>query len=76
MLRRGCNFVDGNDELGRPDAGLFFLSFQRSSEQFITVQGSLAADGLNEYLKHVGSAIFAVPGGVRQGEFVGQALFD
>jgi deferrochelatase/peroxidase EfeB len=75
MLRRGYNFVDGNDELGRLDAGLFFLSFQRSPEQFITVQRSLASDGLNEYLKHVGSAIFAVPRGVRPGEHVGQALF-
>ena len=75
MLRRGYNFVDGNDELGRLDAGLFFLSFQRSPEQFITVQQRLAGDGLNEYLKHVGSAIFAVPGGVAKGEFVGQALF-
>ena len=46
-----------------------------SPEQFITVQRSLATDGLNEYLKHVGSAIFAVPAGVREGEFVGQALF-
>ncbi|GLI27164.1 peroxidase [Agromyces rhizosphaerae] len=75
MLRRGYNFVDGNDALGRLDAGLFFLSFQRSPQQFIDVQRSLAADGLNEYLKHVGSAIFAVPGGVAEGEFVGQRLF-
>ena len=75
MLRRGYNFVDGNDELGRLDAGLFFLSFQRSPQQFIDVQRSLAADRLNEYLKHVGSAIFAVPGGIAEGEFVGQALF-
>ncbi|MBM7832342.1 deferrochelatase/peroxidase EfeB [Agromyces cerinus] len=75
MLRRGYNFVDGNDSLGRLDAGLFFLSFQRSPQQFIDVQTSLASDGLNEYLKHVGSAIFAVPGGVAEGEFVGQALF-
>ncbi|MFF2276734.1 iron uptake transporter deferrochelatase/peroxidase subunit [Agromyces sp. NPDC058126] len=76
MLRRGYNFVDGNDELGRLDAGLFFLSFQRSPQQFIDVQTSLATDGLNEYLKHVGSAIFAVPGGIAEGEFVGQRLFD
>jgi len=75
MLRRGYNFVDGNDELGRLDAGLFFLSFQRSPQQFIDIQTSLAADGLNEYLKHVGSAIFAVPGGIAEGEFVGQRLF-
>ncbi|QAY72513.1 deferrochelatase/peroxidase EfeB [Agromyces protaetiae] len=75
MLRRGYNFVDGNDELGRLDAGLFFIAYQRSPQQFIDVQRSLASDGLNEYLKHVGSAIFAVPGGVKKGEFVGQALF-
>ncbi len=76
MLRRGYNFVDGNDELGRLDAGLFFIAYQRSPQQFIDVQRSLASDGLNEYLKHVGSAIFAVPGGIAKGEFVGgQALF-
>lgn len=75
LLRRGYNFVDGNDALGRLDAGLFFVSFQRSPQQFIDVQRSLAADGLNEYLKHVGSAVFAVPAGVAEGEFVGQALF-
>jgi deferrochelatase/peroxidase EfeB len=27
--RRGYNFVDGNNDLGRLDAGLFFLSYQR-----------------------------------------------
>jgi len=75
LLRRGYNFVDGNDELGRLDAGLFFLSFQRSPEQFIAVQRNLASDGLNEYLRHVGSAIFAVPGGIAPGEHVGRALF-
>ncbi|CAN5180585.1 iron uptake transporter deferrochelatase/peroxidase subunit [soil metagenome] len=76
LLRRGYNFVDGNDELGRLDAGLFFLSFQRSPEQFITVQRSLAGhDALNEYIKHVGSAIFAIPPGVRATGSVGDALF-
>jgi deferrochelatase/peroxidase EfeB len=75
MLRRGYNFVDGNDELGRLDAGLFFISFQRSPEQFIRVQRSLAGhDALNEYIRHVGSALFAVPPGVRQGEWIGQTL--
>lgn len=76
LLRRGYNFVDGNDSLGRLDAGLFFLSFQRDPQQFITVQRSLAGhDALNEYIKHVGSAIFAVPPGVRQGGSVGDVLF-
>ena len=76
LLRRGYNFVDGNDELGRLDAGLFFLSFQRDPAQFVTVQRSLAGhDALNEYIKHVGSAIFAVPPGIPQGGSVGDVLF-
>ena len=29
MLRRGYNFTDGNDALGRLDAGLFFIAFVR-----------------------------------------------
>jgi deferrochelatase/peroxidase EfeB len=76
LLRRGYNFVDGNDALGRLDAGLFFLSFQRDPEQFITVQRSLAGhDALNEYIKHVGSAIFAIPPGADEGSSIGDPLF-
>jgi deferrochelatase/peroxidase EfeB len=75
LLRRGYNFVDGNDELGRLDAGLFFISFQRSPDQFITVQRNLARDALNEYIKHVGSAIFAVPPGAAPSSYVGAGLF-
>jgi deferrochelatase/peroxidase EfeB len=75
LLRRGYNFVDGNDDLGRLDAGLFFISFQRSPEQFIRVQRNLARDAMNEYIKHVGSAIFAVPPGVRVGQSIGDSLF-
>ncbi|MWV50449.1 deferrochelatase/peroxidase EfeB [Rathayibacter sp. VKM Ac-2803] len=76
LLRRGYNFVDGNDELGRLNAGLFFLSFQRSPQQFVTVQQNLANDALNEYIKHVGSAVFAVPPGARdESDFVGSGLF-
>ncbi|MGL4340727.1 MAG: iron uptake transporter deferrochelatase/peroxidase subunit [Rhodoglobus sp.] len=77
MLRRGYNFVDGNDELGRLNAGLFFISFQRDpATQFVPIQMSLARnDGLNEYLRHVGSGIFAVPPGAASGSFVGATLF-
>ncbi|MCS0498992.1 iron uptake transporter deferrochelatase/peroxidase subunit [Protaetiibacter mangrovi] len=74
LLRRGYNFVDGNDELGRLDAGLFFLSFQNDPARFVTVQRSLARDGLNEYLRHVGSAVFAIPAGVPEGGSIGDAL--
>ncbi len=76
MLRRGYNFVDGNDALGRLNAGLFFLSFQKSPDQFITVQKNLASnDAMNEYIKHVGSGIFAIPSGIHPGSFVGSSLF-
>jgi deferrochelatase/peroxidase EfeB len=77
LLRRGYNFVDGNDELGRLNAGLFFIAFQRDPRrQFIPIQQRLArSDAMNEYLKHVGSAIFAVPPGARPGSFLGAGLF-
>ncbi len=78
MLRRGYNYVDGNDALGRLDAGLFFLAYQRDIRTaFLPVQTALArSDTLNEYLAHVGSATFAVPPGVAvPGGFVGQELF-
>ncbi|TXK19596.1 iron uptake transporter deferrochelatase/peroxidase subunit [Homoserinibacter sp. GY 40078] len=75
LLRRGYNFVDGNDELGRLDAGLFFISFQRDPERFVTVQRSLARDGLAEYLRHVGSGVFAIPPGAASGGSIGDGLF-
>lgn len=77
LLRRGYNFVDGNDDLGRLNAGLFFIAFQRDPRrQFIPIQSRLArSDLMNEYLKHVGSAVFAVPPGAREGSYVGAGLF-
>lgn len=76
LLRRGYNFVDGNDELGRLNAGLFFISFQKDPEQFITVQSNLAKNDLmNEYAKHVGSGLWAIPPGAQPGSFIGATLF-
>ncbi|KQP55921.1 iron uptake transporter deferrochelatase/peroxidase subunit [Agreia sp. Leaf283] len=77
ILRRGYNFVDGNDSLGRLDAGLFFISYQRSPQQFIGIQMNLAKNDLmNEYIRHVGSGLFAVPPGAKQGSYVGAGLFS
>jgi deferrochelatase/peroxidase EfeB len=77
LLRRGYNFVDGSDGLGRLDAGLFFLAYQRDPrKQFIPVQQHLSrSDTLNEYIVHVGSGIFACPGGVTPGGYWGDKLF-
>ena len=77
ILRRGYSFTDGVDEsLGELEAGLFFIAFQRDPEkQFVAIQRRLgSSDALNEYIKHVGSALFAVPPGARQGGYVGESL--
>lgn len=78
LLRRGYNFVDGNDSLGRLNSGLFFLAYQRDIRtHFLPIQLQLSRhDGLNEYLRHVGSAVYAVPPGVSSpGDYIGQQLF-
>jgi deferrochelatase/peroxidase EfeB len=76
LLRRGYSFTDGlDDRLGQLDAGLFFLSFQRDPAAFVRVQQQLGAhDKLNEYIKHVGSGVWAIPPGAQRGGFVGQTL--
>ncbi|MEU0053858.1 iron uptake transporter deferrochelatase/peroxidase subunit [Streptomyces sp. NPDC006309] len=79
ILRRGYSFTDGTDGLGRLDAGLFFLAYQRDVRKgFIPLQRKLSAhDALNEYIQHVGSAVFAVPPGVRDlGDWWGRTLFS
>jgi deferrochelatase/peroxidase EfeB len=77
LLRRGYSYTDGIDPAsGQLDAGLFFISFQRDPEQFAAVQRRLGtSDALNEYIRHTGSAVFAVPPGAREGGFVGEGLF-
>ncbi|MBP2704067.1 deferrochelatase/peroxidase EfeB [Microbispora sp. RL4-1S] len=78
LLRRGYNFVDGSDGLGRLDAGLFFMAYQRDPRtQFTPIQRTLSAkDALNEYIKHVSSGLFACPPGVVDaGDYWGRALF-
>ncbi|MFC6083548.1 iron uptake transporter deferrochelatase/peroxidase subunit [Sphaerisporangium aureirubrum] len=78
LLRRGYNFVDGSDGLGRLDAGLFFIAYQRDPRtHFVPIQRELARkDQLNEYIKHVSSGLFACPPGLRDaGDYWGRTLF-
>jgi deferrochelatase/peroxidase EfeB len=80
ILRRGYSYTDGNDPTtGQLDAGLFFICFQKDPRrQFIPIQTVLGSnDALNEYIKHVGSAVFAIPAGVSgAGDWFGRALFS
>ena len=78
MLRRAYSYVDGIDAgTGDWDAGLFFISFQRSvKRQFIPMLSLLAKlDALNKFTSHVSSAVFACPPGAGEGGFVGETLF-
>jgi hypothetical protein len=75
ILRRGYNYVDGNNPYGRLDAGLLFISYQRSPAQFISLQRALGSDLLNEYIRHIGSSTFAIPPGPTPGGFIADALF-
>ncbi len=76
ILRRGYSFTDGSDGLGRLDAGLFFIAYQRDPrKQFVVLQNRLSGtDHMSEYVEHVGSAIWACPPGVRAGGFWGDTL--
>lgn len=77
MLRRGYNFVDGNDAQGRLDAGLFFIAFVSAPERFASVHRNMARDDLFvEYLKTTGTGLFIVPPGIADGQYIGQQLFD
>ena len=76
ILRRGFNFVAGADGLGHLNAGLFFVCFVRNpGTQFVPMQRALArSDAMMEYVEHTGSAVFACPPGLREGESWGQRL--
>jgi deferrochelatase/peroxidase EfeB len=60
------------------DAGLFFVCYQRDPRTgFIKIFDKLAKfDMLNQFVTHTGGGLFACPGGIAQGEFVGQRLFE
>jgi deferrochelatase/peroxidase EfeB len=77
IRRRSYNYTDGLDANGQLNAGLLFISYQNDPQAFIRLQNRLGAhDLLNEYIRHIGSAIFAVPPAPAEGHYVGQGLFS
>jgi deferrochelatase/peroxidase EfeB len=88
VLRRGYSYNDGVDftaERWPPwrqgmeyDAGLLFVCYQRDPRTgFIKIFEKMAKfDMLNQFVTHTGGGLFACPGGAREGEFIGQRLFD
>ena len=88
IFRRGYSYNDGVNftaERWPPwrqgmeyDAGLFFLCYQRDPRTgFVQIFENMAKlDMLNQFVTHTGGGLFACPGGVREGEFIGQRLFE
>ena len=78
ILRRSYSYSDGIDpKTGQFDAGLLFIAFQKDPDRFVKIQTNLGADDkMNEYLTHIGSGLFACFGGVKEGGYIGQDLFE
>jgi deferrochelatase/peroxidase EfeB len=88
ILRRPYSYNDGVDfttERWPPwrqgityDAGLFFVCYQRDPRTgFIKIFEKLAKfDMLNQFVTHTGGGLFACPGGIARGEFIGQRLIE
>lgn len=88
ILRRSYSYNDGVSFIAERwppwrqgmlyDAGLLFIAYQRDPRTgFIKIYDSMSKlDALAQFTTHVGSGLFACPRGVREGEFVGQDLFQ
>ena len=78
ILRRSYSYSDGIDpKTGQFDAGLLFIAFQKDPDSFVKIQTNLGAvDKMNEYVTHIGSGLFACFGGVKEGGYIGQDLFE
>lgn len=88
ILRRAYSYNDGANltaERWPPwkqgmewDAGLLFECYQRDPRTgFIKIFERMAKfDMMNQFVTVTGSALFACPGGVAEGEYIGQRLFE
>jgi deferrochelatase/peroxidase EfeB len=88
ILRRAFSYSDGANFVAERwppwkqgmefDAGLLFICYQRDPRTgFIKLFERMAKfDMMNQFVTNTASALFACPGGIGEGEFVGQRLFD
>lgn len=78
LLRRSFSYSSGIDpKTGQFNAGLLFISFQKHPMQFSAIQNAFGnTDKMTEYTTHIGSGLFACFGGIKQGEYLGQKLFE
>jgi deferrochelatase/peroxidase EfeB len=88
LLRRAYSYNDGANftaERWPPwrqgieyDSGLFFVAYQNDPRTgFIKLFDKMSKiDAINQFTTHVGSAVFACPPGLKNGEHIGQRLFE
>lgn len=76
FLRRGYNYDDPPTPPALSSSGLLFVTFQRDvTAQFVPIARRLdELDLMNRWTTPIGSAVFAVPGGCQEGEYLGQRL--
>ena len=75
ILRRSYAFQQ--TAAGQPEVGMLFSCFQQDPRTgFIPIQKRLSgSDALNTHTQHVGSAVFAIPPGLRPGQSWSALLF-
>jgi deferrochelatase/peroxidase EfeB len=58
------------------DSGVLFCAYLRDPAEFVRAQQKLdGSDRMSAFLRHTGSAIFAIPPGIQPGQHLGSALF-
>lgn len=78
IFRRPFSYEAGISPQGSLDVGLLWTAYQRDmSKQFVPIQRRLdELDLLNKWTVPIGSAEFAIAGGVSEGSVIAQALFS
>ena len=88
ILRRSYSYNDGVSMVAERwppwhtgmeyDAGLLFLCYQRDPRTgFVQIFDLMSQiDALNQFATHIGSGLFACPGGAAQGGYIGQHLLE
>ncbi|GLX66932.1 iron uptake transporter deferrochelatase/peroxidase subunit [Paenibacillus glycanilyticus] len=77
--RRGYSYTDGVDpKTGNVNAGLLFIGYSRNPEEQLIPMLKLmqSKDKLNAYTSHIASGMFACPGGLTAGQYMGQSLME
>lgn len=76
IFRRAYNYDDTADDSSVSNSGLIFASYQADVDaQFVPIQRQLdELDLLNQWTTPVGSAVFVIPPGCREGGFIGETL--